>query len=67
MQVIPALGLMWSNTVNTRLLLQRRNHSLDGETSTIHRTLDVVLASHLPNISVAFEVIDEGVRGIKEL
>ena len=62
MQIIPALGLTWSNTVNTRLLLQRRDNS---DTGHVTRTLDVVLAPHLPNLSVEFAVSESGVAGIQ--
>ena len=54
--VIPALGLAWSNTVNTRLLLQRRNSE-----AGVDRTLDVVLAAHLPNVTVHFAIAEAGV------
>lgn len=57
--IIPALGLTWSNTVNTRILLQRK----EAEAS-VSRNLHIVLASHLPNARVGFTVTDEGVRGV---
>ena len=54
--VIPALGLAWSNAVNTRLLLQRR-----AADAAVSRTLDVVLAAHLPNITVHFAIAEAGI------
>lgn len=54
--VIPALGLAWSDMVNTRLFLQKAR----GDK---RRTLSVVLASHLPPTQVGFEVTANGVHG----
>eukprot|EP00036_Acanthoecidae_sp_10tr_P019492 CAMPEP_0206298260 /NCGR_PEP_ID=MMETSP0106_2-20121207/6598_1 /ASSEMBLY_ACC=CAM_ASM_000206 /TAXON_ID=81532 /ORGANISM="Acanthoeca-like sp., Strain 10tr" /LENGTH=333 /DNA_ID=CAMNT_0053728955 /DNA_START=44 /DNA_END=1045 /DNA_ORIENTATION=+ len=55
--VIPALGLAWSDMVNTRLFLQKGSGAEP-------RTLAVVLAPHLPPTRVAFRVDASGVHGI---
>ena len=68
-RVIPALGLSWANVVNTRLMLQRqRSLSTPGTegstTDGIRRSIHVVLAAHLPNVSAGFVVEQGGVRGL---
>eukprot|EP01137_Pigoraptor_chileana_P001632 Opistho-2@39529 len=71
--VIPALGLVWSAALNVRLMLRRWRlppdpreaaHGMDG---ALRRTMSVVLAPHLANVSSDFEVVAGGVRGRRRL
>ena len=68
-QKIPALGLAWSEQVNTRLLLQRHDRGDAGagaaeeDSSNVGRTLSVTNAPHLPRASVSFYVDEVGVHG----
>lgn len=65
--VVPALGLMWANCVNTRLFLTR--HDVRGRASDreeggdgVKRRLHVVYAPHLRETSVEFILRDDGVQ-----
>ena len=68
-RVKPALGLVWSNALNTRFILQREE-TVDNEESfqqgikLTPRTLSVELSSHLPMIEVKYYIDDEGVHGL---
>ena len=79
-QVIPALGLAWTEQVNTRLLLQRHdraamapshNHASAAagaaaeDASNVSRSISVTLASHLPASSCSFYVDAAGVHGVE--
>jgi DNA-repair protein XRCC3 len=59
-RVVPALGISWSQCVNTRLFLSRVNYG----PNTIRRSIRVVFAPHLPNVSCHFVVETEGVKGM---
>ncbi|MEW5308004.1 MAG: hypothetical protein WDW36_010368 [Sanguina aurantia] len=59
-QVLPALGLAWSNCVNTRLFLSREV----GLDRSIARKLQVVWASHLPPSECNFTVQQDGIHGL---
>jgi len=72
-RVVPALGLMWANCVNTRLFLtrhaKRRTNSVidagdktDGASSDpVARRFHVVYAPHLPAASADFRIDADGV------
>ena len=65
-RVLPALGVMWGNCVNTRLFLtryaKRSNRSLDdADEDVVGRRLSVVFAPHLAEATVEFTLRDDGV------
>lgn len=64
-RVLPALGVMWGNCVNTRLFLtryaKRSNRGLDdGDEDVVGRRLSVVFAPHLAEATVEFALRDDG-------
>ncbi len=69
-QVIPALGLAWSNMVTVRLLLTRKHEhssaisSIDGALlpGQLTRAMHVVFAPHLPPSQHVFVVSSGGVE-----
>ncbi|KAF3452793.1 hypothetical protein FNV43_RR03226 [Rhamnella rubrinervis] len=76
-RVCPALGLAWSNCVNSRLFLSR-NEEVIGEDKALADTCDrdylcrqtrrqlyVVFAPHLPESSCEFVISKEGVFGVE--
>jgi DNA-repair protein XRCC3 len=65
-RVLPALGVMWGNCVNTRLFLtryaKRSNRGLDdADEDVVGRRLSVVFAPHLAEATVEFTLRDDGV------
>jgi len=56
--ILPTLGLLWSNCVNMRLLLTRRELPSTGATS---RQMHVVFAPHLPSNALDFVITADGV------
>lgn len=71
-ELVPALGLSWSNHVTTRLMLSRTDHSVVIQQDSVQRPLEtvvrnmtVVFAPHLPNIIVPYIVDHEGMKGFK--
>eukprot|EP00976_Prorocentrum_cordatum_P091166 1188410-Prorocentrum_minimum.AAC.4 len=60
-RVGPALGLLWSSCVNTRLFMARRGAGGAGG-----RDLRVVFSPHLPSAGCRFEVTKDGVAGLSE-
>jgi hypothetical protein len=61
--VTPALGLVWSNCVNTRILVSKTSSVLqDG---VVVREMTVQLCPHLPQFSMPFLVHASGVRGFE--
>lgn len=77
--VCPALGLSWSNCVNSRLFLTRNEEIVGEETGLVdvgtgdftttqtRRHMRVVFAPHLPDSSCEFVITREGVFGIDRL
>ncbi|CAN1843293.1 DNA repair protein XRCC3 homolog [Linum perenne] len=64
-RVLPALGLAWSNCVNSRVFLSRsEDEKEEGERRT-RRWLHLVFAPHLPPSSCEFVIRREGVSGIE--
>ncbi|KAK9931754.1 hypothetical protein M0R45_019018 [Rubus argutus] len=71
-RVCPALGLAWSNCVNSRFFLSRNeeivrrenNGSEDDLCRQTKRRLDVVFAPHLPQSSCEFVITKQGVFGV---
>ena len=70
-QLVPALGLTWSNHVTTRLMLSRTSQILtiqqeDGRpVDTVVREMEIIFAPHLPNIKVPYVIDHEGMKGFK--
>lgn len=71
--VIPCLGLTWSNLITVRLMLSRSfGHYVGptveqlGQLESPRRELKVVFAPHLPNITCPFTVDSSGVHGLVE-
>ncbi|XP_070571103.1 DNA repair protein XRCC3-like [Ptychodera flava] len=69
--VIPALGLTWSNLVTSRLLLSRTSMTIDssdGTSSTqskcVVRTLQAIFASYLPKDICYYVINSHGVQGL---
>ncbi|KAK9718172.1 DNA repair protein rhp57, variant 2 [Basidiobolus ranarum] len=59
---IPALGLSWSNTLNTRIMLQRdRSEGLTSDNQ--RRSLRVLLSPYLSNGSCNFTIEEDGING----
>ncbi|XP_004297875.1 PREDICTED: DNA repair protein XRCC3 homolog [Fragaria vesca subsp. vesca] len=67
-RVCPALGLAWSNCVNSRLFLSRNEEIVGRENGEMSRhtkrRLDVVFAPHLPPSSCEFVITEYGVFGV---
>ncbi|OUZ99084.1 DNA recombination and repair protein Rad51 [Macleaya cordata] len=71
-RVCPALGLAWSNCINSRLFLSRNEEVVSSETGLedsngglrTRRRLQVIFAPHLPESSCEFVIVREGVFGI---
>ncbi|CAM6120406.1 unnamed protein product [Calypogeia fissa] len=59
-RVVPSLGISWAHCVNTRLFLSR----FDLSSNRIWRTMQVVFAPHLANVTCNFVVDADGVKGI---
>ena len=58
--VVPSLGLMWSNCINERLgLRQKRGH---GSTD-VKRTMSVEKSSFMRRSDLDFEINQQGIRG----
>jgi len=66
-EVRPALGLGWSNCINTRLLLSRTSLQLkSAEVSGVVRKLQVVLSPCMPQTTVFFGIAADGLHGIPD-
>ncbi|KAL3873909.1 hypothetical protein ACJMK2_036987 [Sinanodonta woodiana] len=70
-QLIPALGLAWSNMIMTRIMLSRTNQTItlndsgvDGRTEATIRQLEVIFAPHLTNVTVLYVIDRDGIKGI---
>ncbi|KAI3923574.1 hypothetical protein MKW92_027631 [Papaver armeniacum] len=65
-RVCPALGLAWSNCVNSRLFLSR-NDEPDGSDGGFRtrRRLQVIFAPHLPESSCEYFIVRQGVFGVE--
>ncbi|XP_022332545.2 DNA repair protein XRCC3-like [Crassostrea virginica] len=74
-KTIPALGLAWSNQLTCRLSLSRTGREVDlpkrtlsgaliGGFSTSVRSLEVVFAPHLPNITLMYVIDQEGIKAL---
>ena len=71
-QLIPSLGLSWSNHVTTRIMLARTNQtvtiqqdSVHGPLETVVREMEIVFAPHLPTMTVPYVIDYEGMKGFK--
>lgn len=71
-QLVPSLGLSWSNHVTTRILLSRTNQtvivqqdSVQGPLETVVREMEIVFAPHLPTMTVPYIIDHEGMKGFK--
>lgn len=57
----PALGLLWSNCVNERILLKRKAQS--GAAENVRRHISIEKSSYMRRHDIEFEVHAGGVRG----
>ncbi|XP_048341525.1 DNA repair protein XRCC3 [Sphaerodactylus townsendi] len=67
--VVPALGITWSNQLLMRLMVSRTNRlaqpAEDGSPGSPLRTMRVIFAPHLPQSACCYTVNPEGVKGIQ--
>lgn len=63
-EVLPSLGLSWSNCINQRLLLSRCQAQTAGTTSPGVRALRVAFSPNLPSTQQRFVVERAGIRGL---
>lgn len=72
---MPCLGPAWADMMNIRLSLSRTNDfmniDLNDDSTGTHkcvkaniRSMDILSAPHLPNISCRFVVDEDGVKGL---
>lgn len=71
-QLIPSLGLTWSNLVTTRLMLSRtprtiviQQDSARGPLETVVREMEIIFAPHLPAMTVPYVIDHEGMKGFR--
>lgn len=71
-QLIPSLGLAWSNYVTTRIMLSRTDRSVTiqqdsarGPLETIIREIEIVFAPHLQSMIIPYVIDHEGMKGFK--
>lgn len=71
-QLIPSLGLAWSNLVRTRIMLARTERTLmieqdsaKGPLETVVREMEIVFAPHLPTMTVPYVIDHEGMKGFR--
>lgn len=71
-QLVPSLGLSWSNHVTTRIMLSRTSQtvtiqqdSVHGPLETVVREMEIIFAPHLPNMTVPYVIDHEGMKGFK--
>lgn len=69
---IPTLGLTWSNCINTRIELSRKNINYIDNEYELHKTqpeidrfLTVSQSSYIPYSKCKFIIRDDGLKGIK--
>lgn len=69
-QLVPSLGLAWSNNVTTRIMLARtgqtvtiQQDSAKGPLETVVREMEIVFAPHLPSMTVPYVIDHEGMKG----
>ncbi|KAJ3693218.1 hypothetical protein LUZ60_008698 [Juncus effusus] len=66
-RVSPAMGLSWSNCINSRIFLSRNNKNNYNDNGTTDRKMEVVFAPHLPKNSCEFVIRKDGVFGLESL
>lgn len=71
-ELVPSLGLTWSNHVTTRIMLSRTDRSVVlqqdsvcGPLETVVRNMEIIFAPHLPNMIVPYVVDHEGMKGFR--
>jgi RecA/RadA recombinase len=59
-----SLGLVWSNCVNTRVMVRKhpRRHAND---ENVLRSMTIEMCPYLPNFQVYFQVTTEGIKGVE--
>lgn len=62
-QVVPCLGLVWANLVNTRLQISRTNKTLNATTEPI-RKIKILFAPDLQQDSTEFVITSNGITDI---
>ncbi|RGB42914.1 Rad51-domain-containing protein [Rhizophagus diaphanus] len=60
---IPALGLVWSNTINSRIMLSRADRTLVGNEDNNQRTITLMMAPYAPRRWGEFYIDFEGIHG----
>ncbi|KAL4238913.1 DNA repair protein xrcc3 [Mactra antiquata] len=71
-QLIPSLGLTWSNHVTTRIMLSRTERvvtihqdSVQCALETVIRDMEIIYSPHLPSVTVPYIIDHEGMKGLK--
>ncbi|XP_071834707.1 DNA repair protein XRCC3-like isoform X1 [Apostichopus japonicus] len=68
---VPALGLTWSNQVQTRLMLKRLPYKLPPSSDSNPsceipvRSMEVIFSPYLPKDTIYFVVEGDGIRGLR--
>ncbi|CAG8471322.1 16674_t:CDS:2 [Funneliformis caledonium] len=60
---IPALGLLWSNMINSRIMLSRADRTLIGIGDKCQRTITLMMAPYAPRQWGEFYIDIEGIHG----
>jgi hypothetical protein len=60
---IPALGLVWSNTINSRIMLSRADRTLVCNEDNNQRTITLMMAPYAPRRWGEFYIDFEGIHG----
>jgi hypothetical protein len=56
--IVPSLGMLWSNCINERIALKKK-----GTTVDIKRTMVIEKSSYMRKNEVDFEILNCGIRG----
>ena len=62
--VTPTLGLVWSNCINSRIMVAK-THQKVGDEAAVLRQMTVTLSSHLPMFCVPFIVTRRGIEAVE--
>lgn len=56
--IVPALGLLWSNCINERIGLKKKQQGTD-----VRRTISIEKSAFMRRADLEFEIISQGLRG----